>query len=106
MEHSKPFKSKIREKAPAGGLSEPYKQSAPLCPVDILIVGVMILGRIYFDVDLIGSTLGPATDYKVVIVPVCACEWDQMFVYGQHVAYQSPPSSRHHSALLTQPSLA
>ena len=56
--------------------------------------------------DLACSTLGPATNYKVVIVPVCACEWDQMFVYGQHVAYPDPPSSQHHSALLTLPSLA
>ena len=28
------------------------------------------------------SILGLATDYKVVIVSVCACKWDQMFAYG------------------------
>ena len=34
--------------------------------------------------DLVCSTLVPATDYKAIIVPVCTCEWDQMFVYGRH----------------------
>ena len=57
MEHSRPFKFKIHEKTLAGGLSDLFKQSVPLCPTDILIVGVMNLGRIYFDVDLIGSIL-------------------------------------------------
>ena len=35
----------------------PYKQLASFCPVDISLIGVMNLGRIYFDVDLIGSIL-------------------------------------------------
>ena len=34
--------------------------------------------------ELICSALGLATNYKVVIVPVYACEWDQMFVYCRH----------------------
>ena len=52
MEYSKSFKFKIHEKILAGGLSEPSKQSVPLYLVDILMVGMMNLGRNYFDVDL------------------------------------------------------
>ena len=51
------------------------------------------------------SALGLVTNYKVVIVPVCACKWDQMLVYGQHAAYPSHPGSRCHFTLLTPPSL-
>ena len=104
----------------AGSLSDPPKQSAPLWPVDIAIIGVVepenaAYSRRNWYVLPLGLSLitklllylsAPVTNYKVVIVPVCACEWDQMFVYGQHVAYQSPPSSRHHSDLLTPPSLS